>query len=117
MLVSVSPPDFGGRSRDPPAAGRRQRRAHWVRRQRRGDCRAERALRVQRVPRPKALPGSVREWSRPEFGDAAALIVSELITNSVLETARYDRAVLPPVRMWLRGGPPGKVTWSLITIP
>jgi hypothetical protein len=37
----------------------------------------------------------------------AALISSELITNSVLETAKYEWAVPPPVRLWLRGGPPG----------
>lgn len=36
-----------------------------------------------------------------------ALIATELITNSVLEIAKYHWAVLPPVRLWLRGGPPG----------
>jgi hypothetical protein len=52
----------------------------------------------------------LEEWSLPEFGDVAALVASELITNSVLEAARYAWAVLPhtpSVRMWLRGGPPG----------
>jgi hypothetical protein len=61
----------------------------------------------------------VEEWSLPEFGDVAALISSELITNSVLETARYEWAVPPPVRMWLRGGPPGValLIWDAIAAP
>jgi len=46
----------------------------------------------------------LEEWSLPEFSDVSTLIASELITNSVLETARYAWAVLPPVRLWLRGG-------------
>jgi len=49
----------------------------------------------------------LEEWSLPEFSDVTTLIASELITNSVLETAKYAWAVLPPVRLWLRGGPPG----------
>jgi hypothetical protein len=47
------------------------------------------------------------EWSLPEFSDVTTLIASELITNCVLETAKYAWAVVPPVRLWLRGGPPG----------
>jgi len=47
------------------------------------------------------------EWSLPEFSDVTTLIASELITNSTLETAKYAWAVLPPIRLWLRGGPPG----------
>ena len=27
--------------------------------------------------------------------------------NSLLEIAKYHWAILPPVRLWLRGGPPG----------
>jgi len=49
----------------------------------------------------------LEEWSLPEFSEVAALIASELITNSVLETAKYNWTILPPVRLWLRGGPPG----------
>jgi hypothetical protein len=58
----------------------------------------------------------LEEWSLPEFGDVAALIASELITNSLVETARYDWGALPPVRMWLRGGPPGVaiLVWDAI---
>jgi hypothetical protein len=49
----------------------------------------------------------LEEWSLPEFAYVAALVASELITNSVLETAKVPWAVMPPVRLWLRGGPPG----------
>lgn len=49
----------------------------------------------------------LEEWSLPEFSEAAALVASELITNSIQQTARYAWAVPPPVRLWLRGGPPG----------
>ena len=49
----------------------------------------------------------LEEWSLPEFCDVTALVATELITNSVLEIAKYSWAVLPPVRLWLRGGPPG----------
>jgi hypothetical protein len=61
----------------------------------------------------------LEEWSLPEFCDVAALIASELITNSVLEMARYSWAVLPPVRLWLRGGPPGVaiLVWDSIVAP
>jgi hypothetical protein len=67
----------------------------------------------------------LEEWSLPEFGDVTALVASELITNSVLEAARYERAVpphtphTPSVRMWLRGGPPGVavLVWDAIAAP
>jgi hypothetical protein len=49
----------------------------------------------------------LEEWSLAGFGDVAALIASEMITNAVLEIARHSWSVLPPVRLWLRGGPPG----------
>lgn len=47
------------------------------------------------------------EWSLPEFRDVTLLIASELITNSVVEIAKYSWAMVPPVRLWVRGGPPG----------
>ena len=58
----------------------------------------------------------LEEWSLTEFSDVTALIASELITNSVLEIAKYPWAVLPPVRFWLRGGPPGVaiLVWDAI---
>jgi len=61
----------------------------------------------------------LEEWSLPEFSEVAALVASELITNSLLETAKYDWAVLPPVRLWLRGGPPGVaiLVWDAIAAP
>ena len=48
-----------------------------------------------------------------------ALIASELITNAVLEIARYSWAVLPPVRLWLHAGPPGiaLLAWDPIAAP
>jgi hypothetical protein len=49
----------------------------------------------------------LEEWSLPEFGDVTTLIASEIMTNSVLEPAKYSWEVLPPVRLWLRGGPSG----------
>lgn len=49
----------------------------------------------------------LEEWSLPEFRDVTTLIASELITNSLLEIAKYSWAAVPPVRLWLRGGPPG----------
>jgi hypothetical protein len=61
----------------------------------------------------------LEEWSLPEFGDVTGLVATELITNSFLETARYSWAVLPPVRLWLRGGPPGIaiLVWDAIAAP
>jgi hypothetical protein len=49
----------------------------------------------------------LEEWSLAEFRDVTALIASELITNSLRQFARYSWEVPPPVRLWLRGGPPG----------
>ena len=49
----------------------------------------------------------LEEWSLPEFRDVTTLIATELITNAMLEIAKHSWAVLPPVRLWLRGGPPG----------
>ncbi len=46
------------------------------------------------------------EWSLPQFETVAALIASELLTNSVVATAGVRwTAQVPPVRLWLRGGP------------
>ncbi len=58
----------------------------------------------------------LEEWSRPELSDVTALVATELITNAVLETEKYPWPVLPPVRMWLRGGPPGVaiLVWDAI---
>lgn len=61
----------------------------------------------------------LEEWSLPEFSEAATLVASELITNSVQETARHPWVVPPPVRLWLRGGPPGValLVWDAIAAP
>jgi hypothetical protein len=61
----------------------------------------------------------LEEWSMPEFSEVAALVASELITNALQETARYSWAVLPPVRLWLRGGLPGValLVWDAIAAP
>jgi hypothetical protein len=48
----------------------------------------------------------VTEWSLPEFEAPASLISSELVTNAVVATRGLRRAsAMPPVRLWLRGGP------------
>jgi hypothetical protein len=49
----------------------------------------------------------LEEWSLAKFHDVTVLIASELITNSLREIAKYSWAILPPIRIWLRGGPPG----------
>jgi hypothetical protein len=49
----------------------------------------------------------LEEWSLPKFHDVTTLVASELITNSLLEIAKYSWEVVPPVRLWLRGGPSG----------
>ena len=62
----------------------------------------------------------LEEWSLPEFRDVAALIASELITNALQETAKVlPGQCLPPVRLWLRGGPPGVaiLVWDAIAAP
>jgi hypothetical protein len=71
---------------------------------------------------PRAARGHItrvlEEWSLSEFSDVTALITTEMITNSVLETAKYSWVVLPPVRLWLRGGPPGIaiLVWDAIAV-
>jgi hypothetical protein len=46
------------------------------------------------------------EWGLDDFTDSAVLLVSEMITNSVAATEKVDwDAGLPPVRLWLLGGP------------
>jgi len=48
----------------------------------------------------------LREWSLEQFEEAATLITSELVTNSVAEIDKVEwPAARPPVRLWLRGGP------------
>jgi hypothetical protein len=61
----------------------------------------------------------LEEWSLPEFGYVAGLVATELITNSVLEMEKYPWEVLPPIRIWLRGGPPGVaiLVWDAIATP
>jgi hypothetical protein len=60
----------------------------------------------------------LEEWSLPEFRDVTALIATELLTNAIQQTAKYC-AGLPPVRLWLRGGPPGValLVWDAIAAP
>jgi anti-sigma regulatory factor (Ser/Thr protein kinase) len=44
----------------------------------------------------------LKEWGLTELIDAAELVVSELVTNAVLETQKVQwPAGQPPVRMWL----------------
>jgi hypothetical protein len=61
----------------------------------------------------------LEEWSLPEFRDVTMLIATELITNAIQQTAKCSWAVLPPVRLWLRGGPPGiaLLVWDAIAAP
>ena len=52
------------------------------------------------------LASLLREWSLREFEDVACLVLSELVTNSVAATAGLAwEGGLPPVRLWVRGGP------------
>jgi hypothetical protein len=45
------------------------------------------------------------EWGLSAFTDAVALIISELVTNSVTATKEVAwEAGIPPVRLWLLGG-------------
>ena len=59
----------------------------------------------------------LEEWSLAGFYDVTALVASELITNSIKEIGKYQWPVLPPVRLWLRGGPAGVavLAWDPIT--
>jgi hypothetical protein len=66
------------------------------------------------------LSHALKEWSLLEFSDAAALIASELITNSVLEMGEVQWvAERPSVRLWLFGGPAvvALFIWDAITDP
>lgn len=46
------------------------------------------------------------EWGLGQFTDAVTLVISELITNAVAATEKVAWAAgLPPVRLWLLGGP------------
>jgi hypothetical protein len=46
------------------------------------------------------------EWSLPQFEVVASIIASELVTNAAVATrgVRWT-APVPPVQLWLRGGP------------
>jgi hypothetical protein len=62
----------------------------------------------------------LREWSLAEFTDVAALVISELVTNSITETAKVSwPGSRPPVRLWLRGGPSvvTALTWDAVRRP
>jgi hypothetical protein len=66
------------------------------------------------------LSGLLREWSLAEFTDVVALVASELITNSVTETARVPwPGSRPPVHLWLRAGPSIVVAlaWDAVSRP
>jgi hypothetical protein len=44
----------------------------------------------------------LKEWGLTELNDAAELVISELVTNAVLQTQKIPwPAGQPPVRMWL----------------
>jgi anti-sigma regulatory factor (Ser/Thr protein kinase) len=44
----------------------------------------------------------LKEWGLAELADASELVISELVTNAVLETQKVPwPAGRPPVRMWL----------------
>jgi hypothetical protein len=66
-----------------------------------------------RLPADDSAPGDARrriakvlpQWSLEEFGVVASLIASELLTNGVAATRKARWARVPPVRLWLRGGP------------
>jgi hypothetical protein len=50
----------------------------------------------------------LREWQLGHLAEAALLVLSELISNSVIATSQAQwEAELPPVRLWVLGGPPG----------
>ena len=70
-------------------------------------------------------PGSARgharnvlvEWGLERFTDAVILVLSEMITNSVNATGkvRWDAGV-PPVRLWMLGGPGGGGTGEVLLV-
>jgi hypothetical protein len=73
----------------------------------------------------ETAPGSARgharnlleEWRLGHLADAALLVLSELITNSVAATsAAWWEAELPPVRLWVLGGRDGVmlVIWDAV---
>jgi hypothetical protein len=70
-------------------------------------------------------PGSARgharnilaEWGLGAFADAVTLVVSEMTTNSVTATAEVAwEAGLPPVRLWLLGGPGASGTGAVLVL-
>lgn len=66
------------------------------------------------------LAHALKEWSLPEFSDAAFLIAAELITTSVLAMGKVQWAAeRPSVRLWLFGGPAvvALLIWDAIAEP
>jgi hypothetical protein len=70
-------------------------------------------------------PGSARgharnvlaEWRLGHLTDAVLTVVSELVSNSVTATRRAAwEAELPPVRLWLLGGPGGWGTGEVMVL-
>ena len=57
------------------------------------------------------------EWGLADFTDAVILVVSELLTNAVNATseARWE-AGLPPVRLWVLGGPGSAGTGEILVL-
>jgi hypothetical protein len=57
------------------------------------------------------------EWGLGQFTDAVVLLVSEMITNSVAATEKVAwEAGLPPVRLWMLGGPGGGGTGEVLLV-
>jgi hypothetical protein len=70
-------------------------------------------------------PGSARgharnvlaEWGLEQFTDAVILLVSEMITNSLAATEKVAwEAGLPPVRLWMLGGPGAGGTGEVLLV-
>jgi hypothetical protein len=64
----------------------------------------------------KLLP----DWSLSQFEISTSLIASELVTNAVASTTAILRAGdMPPVLLWLRGGPSivAVLTWDAADAP
>jgi hypothetical protein len=57
------------------------------------------------------------EWGLGEFTEAVALVVSEMIANSVIATEKVTwDAGLPPVRLWVLGGPGADGTGEVLVL-
>jgi len=89
----------------------------WLESLPRRDClelaAAETAPRTARRRLARILP----EWSLAQFDPVAAVVVSELVTNSMLATRKVQWARdRPPVWLWLLGGPAvlTVLTWDAV---